>query len=131
MRNKKKSNGQNNFFKVSEIQLSYKNKYRISERPQITSSQSAYDILKANWSDNIEYIEEFNILLMNRANRVLGMVNISKGGVSGTVVDSKVIFSAALLANASSIILSHAHPSGNTKPSQSDIKITRKIKAAG
>ena len=87
-------------------------------------------MLKANWSNNIEFIEEFNVLLLNRANRVLGIVNISKGGVSGTVVDNKLIFSAALLANASSIILSHSHPSGNVKPSQADIQITQKIKKA-
>ena len=128
MRNSKRNNLQSNFFKVSEIQLSYSNKYRISERPQISSSQSAYEILKQVWSDKIEFIEEFNVLLLNRANRVLGVVNISKGGVSGTVVDAKVIFSAALLANSSSIILAHNHPSGNMNPSSSDLDITRKLK---
>lgn len=134
MRNEAKNNNdqpqENTLFKVSEIQLSYSHKYDISERPQIGSSRDAYDILKANWSDNIEFVEEFNVLLLNRSNRVLGMVNISKGGVSGTVVDAKLIFSAALLANASGIILCHNHPSSNLSPSNADIELTKKIKNA-
>jgi len=134
MRNQKNSNGkngQNNYLKVSEIKLSYKNKYRISDRPTITQASQAYDVFKSLWSDNIEFVEEFNVLLLNRANKVLGIVNISKGGVSGTVVDAKVIFSAALLSNASGVILAHNHPSGNTNPSDSDLKITRKLKNGG
>jgi len=71
------------------------------------------------------------VLLLNRANRVLGFVKISEGGVSGTVVDPKKIFQIALKANASGIILAHNHPSGNTTPSASDESITAKIVAAG
>ena len=83
------------------------------------------------WSDHIELIEEFYILLLNRSNKVLGCTNISKGGVSGTVVDAKVIFAAALAANASSVILAHNHPSGNLKPSHADKEITQKLKGGG
>jgi DNA repair protein RadC len=61
----------------------------------------------------------------------LGVMSISKGGVSGTVVDPKLVFSGALKALACSIILSHSHPSGNTKPSQADIAITKRLKQGG
>ncbi len=73
-------------------------------------------------------MEEFKILLLNRANMVLGIASLFKGGVVGTVIDTKVIFQYALKANASQLILAHNHPSGNLKPSDADISITRKIK---
>jgi DNA repair protein RadC len=71
------------------------------------------------------------VILLNRANKVLGICEVSTGGVAGTVADPKVIFAAALKALASSIILSHNHPSGNLAPSQADIELTHKLKAAG
>ena len=117
---------------VTEIQLTYKNKVNISDRPRITCSEDAYKILIHNWDqDTLELREEFKILLLNRANKVLGIVNISSGGVSGTVADPKLIFSAALKANSSGIILSHCHPSGNLKPSEADISLTNKLKNGG
>ena len=70
-------------------------------------------------------------MLLNRANKVLGFSKISSGGTSGTLVDVKIIFQIALKSNASSIILGHNHPSGNLKPSDADIRITRTIKEAG
>lgn len=74
-----------------------------------------------NWNqDAFELLEEFKILLLNRNNVVLAIYNLSKGGIAGTVVDSKLIFGIALRAAASSIILVHNHPSGNLKPSNSD-----------
>ena len=117
--------------KVAEISISYSLAFNINERPPINGSHSAYQILNTYWSDDIEYVEQFNVLLLNRANRVLGIVNVSKGGVAGTVVDAKVIFGAALKAHASSIILAHNHPSSNLKPSQADFDITRKLKKGG
>lgn len=118
-------------FQVAEIKLTYVSKVKAMDRPHILSSKDGYNILLNNWSDQIEFVEEFNILLLNRTNRVMGVYNISKGGQSGTVVDAKVIFIAALKARASSIILAHNHPSGNLKPSQADIDITKKLKQAG
>jgi DNA repair protein RadC len=76
-------------------------------------------------------VEEFNILLLDRSNRVMAMCPISKGGIAGTVVDLKIVFAAALKGRASSLILSHNHPSGNLKPSQADIELTKKFKHAG
>jgi len=104
------TNNSFNAYQVTEIQLSYKAKMNPTKRPKISSSSDVYEILKKNWNlDTIELREDFKILLLNRANRVLGIVDISVGGVSGTVADPKMIFSSALKANACSIILSHNH----------------------
>jgi DNA repair protein RadC len=75
--------------------------------------------------------EEFWMLLLNRANGIISKQKISVGGISGTVVDPKVIFGLALNESASAIILCHNHPSGNLTPSQQDIDITRKLKEGG
>ncbi len=121
-----------NLFQVAEISLSYSSKCKASERPSISSSKDVYEILKQNWDENkIDLLEQFKIILMSRANKVLGIIEISSGGIAGTVADPKLIFAAALKACASSIILSHSHPSGNLEPSQADIQLTRKIKAGG
>jgi DNA repair protein RadC len=76
-------------------------------------------------------VEEFKILLLNRAGRVIGCYEVSFGGFAGTVADPKVIFAVALKSCASSIVLAHNHPSGNLKPSQSDINLTQKLIQAG
>ena len=121
----------NSFYRVSEVELTYKSKVKASDRPQITSSRTSYDILLNNWSDQIEFIEEFNILLLNAANRVLGFYNVSKGGHTGTVVDARVVFSAALKMKASYLVLSHNHPSGSLRPSLADIELTKKLVEGG
>ena len=123
---------ENSLYQLAEIEISYKPKFKATERPQIDSSNSAYGILMSNWDLNkIELIEEFKILLLNRRNRVLGIVNISQGGMAGTIADPKVIFAVALKACASGIILSHSHPSGESSPSEEDIKLTRKLSEVG
>ena len=71
------------------------------------------------------------MLILNRANRVSGIFEVSSGSSSETVADPKLIFAAAIKANASALILAHNHPSGNLKPSQADIELTAKIKCAG
>ena len=94
--------------KVAEVMLSYKTTVKASERPQINSSIDVYRVLQENWNyEVIEFIEEFKILLLNRANRVIGIVPISVGGTAGTIADPKVIFVSALKCNAASIILVH------------------------
>lgn len=75
--------------------------------------------------------EEFWVIMLNRANQVTKKQQISSGGVSGTVADPKIIFKMALDELASSIILTHNHPSGNLRPSQADISLTKKLKEAG
>ena len=101
----------------------------IKERPQIKSSQDAYNSIAPLLIDLP--LEEFWILLLNRANRVIGKACVSTGGVSGTVVDAKVLFQYAVKALASSVILFHNHPSGNFQPSQADISLTKKLQDAG
>lgn len=117
---------------VAEIQLTYKSKVKASERPKIANSKDAYELFLENWdSTKIEFVEQFKVMLTNRANKVLGIFELSNGGVSGTVADPKLIFAAAIKANACGLILAHNHPSGTTQPSQSDISLTRKIKEGG
>ena len=105
---------------------------RISERPIIHNSNDAYQILLANWNkDKIEYVEEFKILLLNFTNCVLGISHISSGSGRATIADPKMIFTAALKANASSIILSHNHPTCSLRPSQEDLSMTAKLVEGG
>ncbi len=99
------------------------------KKAKITSSQAVFEVLYAELSD--KNYEEFWVLLLDRANQVIRKVNISEGGLSGTVADPKKIFKMALENNASSIILAHNHPSNNLKPSTNDIELTKKIVKAG
>ncbi|MBR08000.1 MAG: hypothetical protein CMP48_09965 [Rickettsiales bacterium] len=99
------------------------------KQPRITCSDDAYQLLKPELSDLPH--EEFWIILLKRNNQVIKKEQISLGGVSGTIVDPKLIFKKALDALASGIILVHNHPSGNLKPSQADIKLTHKLKTSG
>ncbi len=120
------------FFQVSEINVTYKPKFKASERPAISTAKDCYNILLQNWDMNkIDLLEQFKILLLNRANKVLGIYEVSSGGMTGTVADPKLIFSTALKGCANSNILSHNHPSGNLKPSQADINLTQKLRTAG
>ncbi|MFC2114490.1 DNA repair protein RadC [Bacteroidota bacterium] len=96
------------------------------KKPSINSSKDVFDYIYPFLADAKQ--EKFLILLLNRANHVIKKSEVSQGGISGTLVDPKVIFKIALEESSSSIILSHNHPSGNTKPSQADIDLTRKIK---
>jgi DNA repair protein RadC len=117
---------------VSEVILTYKTKVNPKDRSKVTSSRDAYKLLFDSWNKNtIEHVEEFKLLLLNRSNAVLGILSVSKGGISGTVTDVRLIFQGALKTNASGIIVCHNHPSGNALPSESDRKITQKIKEAG
>jgi DNA repair protein RadC len=99
------------------------------QRARVTCSRDAYNEMIPHLIDKPH--EEFWILLMNRANEILRPVQISAGGVSGTVADPKIIFKQALEYLASSMILFHNHPSGNLTPSQADKDLTRKLKDAG
>ena len=95
----------------------------------VNSSKDAYHAIKSQFVDLNH--EEFWILLLNRANKITSRHLISKGGQAGTVADPKIIFNTALQNHASSVILAHNHPSGNLRPSQADIDLTRKLKSAG
>jgi len=116
--------------KLAEVVVSYRPVGL--EIHKFNSSQQVYEQVLAEWNDDtIELFEEFKILLLNRSNRVLGSYLLSRGGVSATVIDLKLVFAIALKSVASSIILVHNHPSGNLNPSIQDIDITKKIVDAG
>lgn len=120
------------FNQVAEIQISYRNDVPAYQRPQVTQSDDAYLYFLQQWEDDhLDYCEKFKVMLLSRANRVLGIVSISSGGVAGVTVDPKMIFGVALKANCSSLILAHSHPSGNLTPSEADIRLTQKLKEAG
>jgi DNA repair protein RadC len=116
---------------LAEIEISYRSKIPPSQRRKISSSRDAEEILRSIWSDTMEFREEFVILLLNRANRVLGYYKVSSGGMTGTIADSRIIFSVALKSCACAIILAHNHPSGNTQPSDADRKLTTNLKKGG
>jgi DNA repair protein RadC len=97
-----------------------------SERPRITCSAEAYDLIKSDLMDRPQ--EEFWVILLNRAGHLIGKHKISMGGLHGTVADPKIIFKMALDAQASTLIVAHNHPSGNLKPSQQDKDLTGKLK---
>lgn len=100
-----------------------------SEKPKVVSSQDAYQQFASELIDLSH--EEFWLLAVNRAHRVIRKKRISEGGISGTVVDPRIIFKVALEELASGIIVAHNHPSGNLTASQSDIDLTRKLRDAG
>jgi DNA repair protein RadC len=116
---------------IAEIQISYSSSVKKKDRVQISNSQEAYVALLNHWKDShIELKEDFKILLLNRANDILGIYHASTGGTSGTVVEVKQLLAVAIKANASGIILAHNHPSGNLNPSKMDLQITRKVSQA-
>ncbi len=115
--------------KVCEINVSYSNVNK--DKVNITNSKDVHRVALEHWNlDTIELQEEAKVLLLNRANVVIGIFNLSKGGVTACIIDIKLILSVALKAVACGIIIVHNHPSGNLKPSQADLDITKKLKNA-
>ena len=115
--------------KVREIQVSYSNQG--DKKITVNSSETVFEVALAHWDKNIiEFQEEVKLMLLNRANIILGIYDLSKGGVASCSVDLKIILSVALKGNASSIVLLHNHPSGKLVPSQSDKLLTKKLKEA-
>lgn len=100
------------------------------QKVQIKESKIAYEFIQQFYGDDIEIFESFFILLLNRNNQTIGYAKISQGGISGTVVDIRLIAKYAVESLCSSVILAHNHPSGNLNPSEQDKNITSKIKDA-
>jgi len=121
----------NNKFILSEIQLKYNPKVPVIQRPQIKCSDDAYHqflLLMDQTQFNIR--EEAAVLFLNRNNRILGGFKLSIGGITGTVLDIRLILSSALKSLSSAIFIAHTHPSGNLTPSKSDIDVTLKLRDA-
>lgn len=116
-------------YKVSEIQVTYKP--AIGKKPIICSALDAYNEFKQFFDPEIIALQEqFMVMYLNRANRVLGIYPLSKGGITGTVADIRIILSVALKIAATSIILAHNHPSGSLRPSGVDVELTHKVTEA-
>jgi len=99
------------------------------DKLKINSSAASFELLKGDLMDLPH--EEFWVLLLNRANKLIKKKRVSEGGVSGTVADPKIIYKMALEELASGVIVAHNHPSGNLTASHSDIELTKKLKEAG
>lgn len=113
---------------ISQISLVYKNKVKASERPKIKDSKDAYKLFRENWDDmTINLYEEFKVLLVDNSNRCMGISTISKGGLTSTLIDPRLVFALALKARTNGIILGHNHPSQSLKPSYCDIELTEKL----
>ena len=117
---------------VAEINITYSAKVKAKDRAKITGSQEAHAILRESWDPGkIEMREEFKALLLNKGNQVLGLVELSAGGIAGTVVDLKILFATACKGLASALIIAHNHPSGELRPSDADRRLTKAISDAG
>lgn len=114
---------------IAEVKMSYSSKIDIKAAPRISGSDFAAKCFSTGWED-LEYIERFKVMLLNRANKVKGIITVSVGGTTACAVDTKLILQAALLSNSTGIIIAHNHPSGNLSPSGADTKITESIKQA-
>ena len=112
---------------LTEIFLSYKNKNLNSE--QLINSDEVYKFILNYWDDNtLDAQENVKMILMNAGNQVIGVYDMSKGGITSTVVDIRLVLSVALKCLATNIILVHNHPTGNTNPSQADKELTKKFR---
>ena len=115
---------------IREVQVSYQPLQ--GKLFQVKSADNAFEYLSRAYDEGtIGLCEEFIVLLLNRANRVMGCLRLSKGGLTGTVVDLRILFGTALKAMASSIVIAHNHPSHNLQPSEADLELPQKIKKAG
>lgn len=117
------------YMELTEIFLSYKNKN--SKSVQLTNSDDVYKFILNHWDDNtLDAQENVKMILMNASNQVIGVYDMSKGGITSTVVDIRLVLSVALKCLATNIILVHNHPSGSTNPSEQDKELTKKFQSA-
>jgi DNA repair protein RadC len=113
---------------ISEVQISYAP--TSNKKLKVTSSADAEKCCRDIWNKDVSYKESMYVLLLNRANTVLGFNLLSTGGTSSTVVDVKVLFQLLVKSNAHAFILAHNHPSGSLKASTEDKRLTTKVKEA-
>lgn len=117
---------------VAEIELTYKPLLKPSQLPTASNSKQACEVLTKTWDPGkLAFFEQFKIMLLNYDCKVLGICEIASGGLTSCAVDLRLVFAAALKANATHIILAHNHPSGSLKPSQADFSLTEHFTNAG
>lgn len=127
----RKSKKQPAVLDIPEIELRYIRHSNIKSPGKINSSQTAASLFREILGAELIPIQEFLIVVyLNRANEPIGLYKHSKGGISGTVIDIRLILLVAVKCLASGIMIAHNHPSGNTQPSEQDLSITRQLKAA-
>ena len=112
---------------IGEMKLVYKTKIKAKDRTSVSNSNEVYKNVVKSW-ENINYEETAKALFLNRRNRVLGILHLSTGGRTSTIIDVGKLCQAGLLCNAESVILLHNHPSGEVDPSQTDINLTKNVK---
>lgn len=113
---------------LPELRIKVERKEGDGQVYQVRSSNDAANYFRTIFNaDTILWTEESAMICLNRANEIVGCFKVSSGGTASTIMDAKVIFVQALNACAHSIILAHNHPSGNTKPSEHDIELTKKL----
>ncbi len=117
--------------KVNEIKISYRERVAPSLWKKISSSKDAFELLYENWNKNtIGLQESFKVVLLNNSNKVKGIYQLSEGGITGTMVDLRILFAVIIKSLSVGVILVHNHPSGKLKPSGADKQLTEKIKKA-
>jgi DNA repair protein RadC len=117
---------------AAEIEIFYRSKVAAKDRVQIRHSADAFKLFWEHWDKNkIQYAEQFKIMLLNQKNAVLGIAEISTGGITSTIIDPRVVLQHALKSHAVGLILAHNHPSSNPTPSEADVAITKKLADAG
>ena len=117
---------------VNEIRISYCEKLGVIDSEPVNDSEHVAKLLYENWDKNTIGLQEtFKVLLLNNANKVKGTYQASTGGITGTLVDLRLLFAVVLKTVSTSIILAHNHPSGTLRPSKADIDLTKKIQKAG
>ena len=116
---------------VCELHVGYRRVH--AQRVKITSAEEVVKFAMDNFytHESIEYSEKFFVIFLDRSNQAFAWKCMSEGGMSGTVADVRLIFQTALLVHSPQIILLHNHPSGETKPSNADVKLTSQLKQAG
>lgn len=113
---------------IAEVHVNYVPK--IEKKVQIKSSKDAEEIFRSVWNNQMAYRESMYVLLLNRANYVLGYNKLSEGGTCSTILDIKMLLQLLVKTNTHGFILCHNHPSGNINASNEDLAITNKVKAA-
>ncbi|MBC73579.1 MAG: DNA repair protein [Muricauda sp.] len=118
--------------KVNEIKVGYKNRIPAEQWPKIENSQEAAILLLDTWDqDTIALFETFKVMVLNNGNRVKAILPLSHGGMTGAIVDVRLLFGIVLKVAGTAIILAHNHPSGTLDPSRADKQLTCKIQKAG
>jgi DNA repair protein RadC len=115
-------------YMVTEVELIYRNYIDPENRVNVSNATAAYNVLYSSWNkDRINLVEQFKILLLDVRNNCLAICDIASGGLDQCSIDPRLVYATALTAKASKIIAAHNHPSGNLKPSDSDVAFTLRL----